>query len=161
MVLIFGLVTLGLLGFAWVAVDYIRLKRLPPAKLIAVLYHRLWRYGKRLQASALEGETPYEFADSLGQRVDQLTYPMREAVADHLSPAALEARQLAELVVLAQYSPHPLSREAPSQARRLWRHLSWRLLLLWISTRLTPNRIRPPAPVSRPFDAGFRGDVRL
>ena len=131
-----GMVLLVMAGFGGLAFDGWRLRRGSPTQTVTALYQRLQRHGQRLAQPAGAGETPYEFAVSLTERIAALAQGSRWAGLFGAAPH--EVRQLTELYVQALFSPHPPDSDAQTQAIRTWQHLRRRLWLLWL--RLTLKR---------------------
>ncbi len=118
-------------GLAWSAADGWRLRRLTPVVAVATLYQRLRRHGQRLAVPTWTGDTPYEFAASLAERVNTLAQEKRWGMV--LAPAHQEVHRLTHLYVRASYSAHRLSPTEQTQAIQTWRCLRRRLWLVWLS----------------------------
>lgn len=118
---------LALAGLAWEQIDSHRLRRLQPAEALAIIYKRLYRYGRLLAIQQQAGDTPYEFAATLATRIHELEPRVRSARA--LAPTADEVHWLAWLYVEAIYSSHKLNPDTQAQAIAVWRRTRWRLLL--------------------------------
>ncbi len=146
MALASALGALGLLGLAWLAADYIRLRRMPVSEAVTTLYRRSRSYGSRLETAMNAGDTPSEYARALGGRVEQLARRIDARLQVRLSPAMREIQQLAELVVLAQFSPYALEEGVRQRALQTWTRLRRRLLTLWVWTRISPSHRRKPLP---------------
>lgn len=144
---------LGLGGIAWSMMDGWRLRRLSPNMVAVILYGRLYRHGRRLVVPMRPGDTPYEFAVSLAERVARM--PGEGRWSAMLAPAAQEARWLAALYVRTCYGPHSLSITDRGQALHTWRRLRRRLWLAWafqvgsFVPRLTSAFSRPARPAGR------------
>lgn len=118
---------LGLMAIAWPVADNWRLRRLRPEIVAAILYRRLYRHGRRLGVPMGSGNTPYEFATSLAERVSDLAKDRRWGGA--LIPAVHEVRWLAGLYVRTCYSPHHPDIADQVQAIKTWQRLHRRLWL--------------------------------
>ncbi len=133
-----GLVLLGL-GFAgWMALDNWWLDRLSPAASVASLYHRLYRYGRRLRAPTQSGDTPREFASALKLRVKNLDPATHHKVAEPRE--ASDILWLTNQYTQAVYSPHPPTAAAQKQAIRVWKRLQRRLWLAWFRQQIMKMR---------------------
>jgi transglutaminase-like putative cysteine protease len=123
-----GTLTLG--SLTWWAVDGWRLRRMPPATTVTMLYQRLYRHGRRLAAPVETGSTPHEFKTALAERVIALTQGRRWASA----PASVTQRLgwLTDLYVRKLYSPHAPVATEQAQAIKTWRQLRRQLWLAWL-----------------------------
>ncbi len=107
------------------------------------LYHRLRRYQEALRAHIKEGQTPYEVADALILRLNEIA-ARRDLAQEVLPDAAGEIHELIEMYVQAWYSPQPLTRQDRQVAVIRWWVLRWRL---WLARWLrSPRRERAPMP---------------
>jgi transglutaminase-like putative cysteine protease len=118
---------LGLMAIAWPIADSWRLRRLRPTIVVAMLYQRLYRHGRRLGVPTWSGDTPYEFAASLAGRVSDLAKDRRWGGT--LIPAVREVRWLTDLYVRTCYSPHHPDIADQVQAIKTWQCLHRRLWL--------------------------------
>ncbi|MBU0511742.1 MAG: hypothetical protein KJ638_08585, partial [Chloroflexi bacterium] len=117
------------LGYFWI--DNWRLRRFSPPKAVENLYRRLYRHGRRLAAPARVGDTPHEFAASLGARLASLSQDTiwRES----LMPAADEIRDLTDTYAIMLYSPLSIDISDRVRIISLWKRLRRRLWLArWI-----------------------------
>jgi transglutaminase-like putative cysteine protease len=121
----------------WLASDFPRLRRKPPAAAIGHLYLRLLRRTQRL-AHPLTGDTPYEFNARMHQRVDDLP----GAGYSLLAPTLPDVERLADLYAHAAYSPVPPDRFKRSLAIRSWQNIRLRLWLAdnWLKIRARFSR---------------------
>jgi hypothetical protein len=71
--LLVGLVVSGILGLLSIAIGEIRMRRLPELEAAGEVYRRMRHYGLRLAVVSEPGDTPYEFAASLGSRLQELS----------------------------------------------------------------------------------------
>jgi len=139
--LLAGLALIGLGAAGLLTIEGWRLRRLRPAAATAALYKRLRRHGRRLRAPMKAGDTAYEFASSLTERMAELAHESRW---DRMrSPAIEETRQVIELYVRASYCSHPPKREDQMRAIRLWQKLRWRLWMARARLRWKLGRSRP------------------
>jgi hypothetical protein len=121
----------AIVGFAWL-LWYIseswRIRREQPGRLIVLLFRRIYRSGRRLGAQTRCDDTPLEYGERLGSRLDQV------AAKSWLNKYFTLARQEIDLVVKLYnsvvYSPHPVKREDGQSALDAWQRLRWRL---WLS----------------------------
>jgi transglutaminase-like putative cysteine protease len=136
-----GLILLGLGSVAWSVADDWRLRRLPPAAAVTLLYWRLYRHGGRLGVPREAGDTSYEFAASFAGRVASLARERRWGTA--LTPAAQEACLLVDLYVRTRYSPHTTDAAVQAQAMQTWRRLRQRLWLAWVWQKRPDGFLKP------------------
>jgi transglutaminase-like putative cysteine protease len=122
------LLALGVL--AWWVFDSLRLRRLPPVTVMDLLYKRLYRHARRLAVPVEAGDTPYEFAEELTQRVSELARDRRLGTVS--TDIDREVHWLTGLFVRGLYSQdRPLTADR-SQAIRTWQRLRRKLWLAWI-----------------------------
>lgn len=127
---------------SWSLGDNWRLARLPPERAAAELYRRLRSHAAHLHVRYTPGDTPYEFAASMAERITSLAEQARWAPI--LRPALHPVQRLIELHVRASFSPSPPHPAELGQAIRGWPLLSLCLTL----TRLTGFLSRSAAPSS-------------
>lgn len=125
-----SLALLALGGLVWSAVDGWRLRRLPPAEAISLLYQRLYQHSQRLHTPLEIGSTPLEFATALIDHIDGLVKQKRWSQL--VTPAGSEVQQLAELYIRTRYSLHRPAAADQIRAIQIWRNLQRRLWLAWI-----------------------------
>jgi len=114
------------------------------------LYHRLRRYQEALRAPIERGQTPYEAADALILRLNEIA-ARRDLAQEVLPGAEGEIHELIEMYVQAWYSPQPLTRQERQVAVVRWWVLRWRL---WLARWLrSPRRERPPMPFIAPTES--------
>ncbi len=126
------------------------LRTRPPAQVTTFLYRRLRRWGQRLDVEMHRGDTPYEFAESLEQRVVEIAG--QRSRAGWLLPAGEEIHSLTEAYVQTWYTRHPSEAAGRDASLRTWRKLRWRLWLarLWgrrptrLELTLTGGRVMEP-----------------
>ncbi len=106
-------------------VDGLILGLRPPASVIARLYRRLFRAGRRLTGSLPGGVTPHEFAAALQFQVE--SRKKRARFRARLAPASEEIRRLVDLYARTVYSEHLPTSAERSQAIQLWQSLRGRL----------------------------------
>ena len=118
--------------FLWLAGDFPRLRRKPPAAAIGHLYIRLLRRAQRL-AGAQTGDTPYQFNARMQQRIDTLPAFGHSLLA----PVLPDVERLADFYARAAYSPVPPDRFKRSLAIRSWKNIRFRLWLAdtWLRLR--------------------------
>lgn len=122
-----GIIFIGLLVVMWRIAENARLRHLPPERSAAEVYRGLRRFGNRLNLVSVEGDTPYEFAQLLDKRLQEIT-----GQGDNL-PFGLrvirDVDKIVDEIVNINYRPlpprgvHVLSR---------WRVLRWQLWLIWM-----------------------------
>jgi hypothetical protein len=123
---------LGLAGLCvllvtlWFWADKKWLYRQSPNHTIQRLYRRLVRSGRRLALPPRVGDTPYEYAVSLSERLTALGGDRKK---DHTHPAIHEVHTLTKLYAWAVYSPRALTVGDQVRALALWRNLRRRLFL--------------------------------
>jgi transglutaminase-like putative cysteine protease len=134
-----GVTLLALVGGGWWIADDWRLRRLPPAAAVSILYERLYRHGRRLAVAIETGATPYEFEAGLTERVEILA---QGRLGEDLASTARDIRWLTDLHVRGLYSQQKPAAAARSQAIKAWRRSSRRLWLVWVWQR-TGRRKEP------------------
>jgi hypothetical protein len=120
--LLAGLAGAGLFGLGWIAVDALRLGRLPDGAAAAEIYRRLIRSGRQLAVRRESGDTPYEFAASYRRRLDELTVtgsPLWKRMQ-----ASRRVEQLMQGIVRINFHPAGFK---PNGTVRQWLALRWRL----------------------------------
>jgi transglutaminase-like putative cysteine protease len=122
-----GLTLLIVGGVVWAIADGWRLRRLPPDAAAAMLYQRLYHHGRRLDVPVRAGDTPYEFAASLTERLTDLAQKRRWGKL--LTPAIQEVLYLTDLYVQVCYSPHQPDAADRVEAIHAWQRLRRRLWL--------------------------------
>ena len=125
-----GLALLVLGGIGWVRGDDWRLRHREPAAVVATLYGRLWRYGRRLVIPIQSGDTPYEFAVSLLKWMIDRMPGMRQGGGTAF--AIQDARLLVRLYVRSSYSSCPLDNSDRARAVHAWGRLRRWLWLAWV-----------------------------
>ncbi len=132
-----GLLLVGLLGAAWMALKEFRLRQLPRPLAAAEVYRRIRWYGTRLSVTAQPGETPFEYAASLSARLRKLAERGgRRTLAEQL---VQEIGAIMDGIVRTNYSPVP---PGDIPLLRQWRVLRWRLRWLWMLQRLNAFLVR-------------------
>ena len=152
-------VALGVLIQAQLELLWLRTR--PPAQVTTFLYRRLRRWGQRLDVEMHRGDTPYEFAKALKQRVVEIAG--QRSRAGWLLPAGEEIHSLTEAYVQTWYTRHPSEAAGRDASLRTWRKLRWRLWLarLWgrrptrLELTLTGGRVmeqpRKPRVLPHPY----------
>jgi len=119
---------LGGLGW-WLADGWVLCyKSKSPSATVTVLYGHFYRHGERLSLPVDVGDTPYEFATRLTERVAEVVRTKRRETM--LAPITQDVQWLTDLYVRALYSPHPPDEGEKRQAIRTWRQLRrylWRV----------------------------------
>ncbi|MCB9100871.1 MAG: transglutaminase domain-containing protein [Anaerolineales bacterium] len=126
-----GLALIVIIGLAWLAVDRWRLRQLPPASAISVLFNRLQSQSQGLAVVIQPGDTPFEFAAALAQKLTGLAPSTRWEPA--LINAVDEVEWLTQLYVRTIYSAHPPQRSDQTRAIEIWQRLHRRLWLARVS----------------------------
>lgn len=121
--------SIGMLGFAWVGFDVMRLHNLPERAAAKEVFLRLRRYGKYLEVTSVPGNTPNEFVLLLQSKLQRL-------MESGFSPAfkgnlAGDIDNLTDEIVKISYQPINPRDESGSSIVHQWLQLRWRLLLLW------------------------------
>jgi hypothetical protein len=128
--LILGIVLLlGSVAIIGLTADTLYLRWLSPAKTVAVIYYRLWHYQERLSLAWQVGDTPYQFADHLTQKISTLA---EKRYGHQLLSAIQSIHRLTDLYVRVSYGDHAPSSAEQLEAILAWRGLQWRLWLAWI-----------------------------
>ncbi len=133
-----GLALLALASVIWWMADGWRLRLSAPAATAMILYRRLRRDGQRLSVPMEEGDTPYEFATSLGTHVAALAQGRYWTTA--LTPVVQEVQWLSAFHVLASYAACPPDADDQRRAIRTWRRLHRRLWAAWVRQKIALER---------------------
>jgi transglutaminase-like putative cysteine protease len=134
LVILISLVLLASGGIAWLAIDRWRLRRLPAAGVATEVFQKMRDHSRRLRIRTHNGDTPYEFSESLTKRLTRAAQDSRWKRA--LDPAALEVNFLVEKYVQISYSTIDPSDSDKPEIIKTWRWLRWRLWLAWLRERL-------------------------
>jgi hypothetical protein len=120
----------GVLLAAWTIFDNSRLSRLSEPAAAVEIYRRMRRSGARLVMALESGDTPYEFADALITRLQEL---VRQEVGSAFGLQVIqEIKAITDRIVLASYRPS-LSRDAFDKPLfRQWQMLKWQLQWIWL-----------------------------
>jgi transglutaminase-like putative cysteine protease len=107
------------------------------AHLVRDRQARLLRWGARLGHPLRDGQTPREYAQSLGHnlraRSAQARWSRVRQSGEQVPPAV---EQLTDAYVRARYSPQPPADRDGSRVRDLWTRLRRRLWVLWLASGL-------------------------
>ena len=152
-------VGLGLMLFfvgsiaAWAWADSWQLRIAAPNEALRKIFHRLYRYGPRLDLPDQQGSTPTEFSDSLNKTLMQkATQRVFKTSLDSLFgrvlnielsafPQALdELHQLTSLHNRAAYSQIELTNSDGQRAIQLWLRLRRWLAYVWFQNRVIKIR---------------------
>jgi transglutaminase-like putative cysteine protease len=125
---VLSLLVLG--GVGWMGVDSWRLRHREPTTVVAMLYERLQRHGRRLVVPIQPGDTPYEFAASLAEWVAEWAQGMWRG--GDVSLVIHDAHSLVRLYVQASYSSCPLDDSDRARALQAWWRLRQWLWLAWV-----------------------------
>jgi transglutaminase-like putative cysteine protease len=126
-ILLASFVLVGTSLAAGAALDEARLRKLPQRAAATEIYNRLRRMARHLRATGTRGDTPYEFAGSLGGRLREIARTGgRDAFGSQVSR---DVDKIADAIVDINYRPSPP--RAP-HVSSLWYRLRWRLRLAWI-----------------------------
>jgi hypothetical protein len=117
----------------WFFIDIWRLDHLEPTISIKILNRRFYRLSRRILITVRKGDTPNEFAASLGNTI--LSTANGKRWEDSLKPAMQEVDQITEIYSRSIYSEHNPLEEERSRAIKAWSSLRWRLLLSWFSRK--------------------------
>ena len=112
----------------WVWVDSWQLRRAAPNDAIWKIFHRLYRYGPRLDMPDQQGNTPSEFSTSLVAELSKLT------------SASNELHALSDFHNQASYSHCALTDLDQKRAIQLWLQLRRKLTYAWLGKVV--NKIR-------------------
>jgi transglutaminase-like putative cysteine protease len=128
-----ALASAGALLAVWIIFDNSRLSRLSEPAAAVEIYRRMRRSGARLVMALESGDTPYEFADALIARLQELA---RHGVSPVFRLLVIqEVKTITDRIVLASYNPS-LSRDALGKPLvRQWQMLKWRLQWIWLLER--------------------------
>lgn len=109
-------------------IDALWLLSLAPPALMRRLYHRLGRYGRRLNVHVEPGATPYEFHAAFMRRWEE--YPHLDRLRSWFDPMLAEVAAVIECYVQVFYTPIAL--EDSRGIVLTWWRLRWRLGLYGI-----------------------------
>jgi len=119
-----------LLCGAWFLFDELRLRRLPQPAAAVKIYRRMRRYGAILAAPIETGDTPYEFAALLGERVQELVEPGFNPAFGERTIEAI--RRITHAIVRLSYNPLGSAVPQDVPVFQQWMGLRWRLSLVWM-----------------------------
>jgi len=126
-----GAAALLVLGtVAWWLIDRWRLRHLAPAAALTLIYRRLQRHMRRLGVPMRDGDTPYELATALADRLRE--FPADGRWGAIITPAAAEAHRLVEGYVSLCYGSRSPDVAEQRQTIRTWHRLRRRLWLAWV-----------------------------
>jgi hypothetical protein len=117
-------------GLGWWIADGWRLWRSPPAEVVTTLYQRLYRHGRRLAVPTRTGDTPYEFAAGLTERLAELAQERRPGADATLSLQYID--RLTDLFVRGLYSSDKPDAAVKAKAIRTWRRVRQDLWWAWL-----------------------------
>jgi hypothetical protein len=125
-----GLILITLAGSGWAGFDELRLRRMQPQSAAVEIYRRLKRYGKTLHIAIEPGQTPYEFAESMGITISG--FHTHTETSNTGSSVTQGIQSVARLVVRLVFRP-----SEPQHANKIrllseWRALRWRLRWAWV-----------------------------
>ncbi len=123
----------------WVFIDSWRLDHLEPTISIKLLYRRFYQIGRRTLITVRVGDTPKEFAASVGDII--LSTAKGKRWEDSLTPSVVDVAQLTEIYSRSIYSRHTPLEEDRNRAIKTWNRLRWRLLLSWLFRKSYINKI--------------------
>ena len=123
----FPVVVVIVLGLAWIGVDTLRIKRIPPAQTIQILYKRLRRLARPVTGYASRNQTAHFYALNLNRRLSEIKASPR--LTKWIVPSRSEIDQLTELFSRSLFAPLAPSRAEAEQAIKAWSSLKWRLAL--------------------------------
>ena len=106
-----------LLGVWWI-LEAAYLRWLPPSKLAAHLFNRLYGYGPRLGAPPQRGETASEFATKLERLVTHIYE--QSGRSKNLSELSIDLWKLRQFYLRAIFSSQPLTRVEKTELLHLW-----------------------------------------
>ena len=139
---IFALLAVASIG---IGIDTLRLKRIPPAQTIQILYKRLRRLARPVTGYASKNRTAYLYSSDLIRSLSALDASPR--LQNWLAPARNEIELLTELFSRSLFAPTEPSRAEAEQAIQAWASLQWRLALanlLIVVARHNMSRYQPP-----------------
>ncbi len=116
---------------AWFVSEPLRLRRLDATERVRAIYARLLAHAARLHIALHRGDTPYEVAAALSQRMAQLH--------GHSQDDGRALHAFVELYVRAAFSPQRISASEAAHALALWQRLRVRLWWLWLRQTMARN----------------------
>lgn len=118
--------------------DGFRLRRLPPARCIRILFQRLYRYGRILRLTGQKSETPWEFAVCLQDRIIQIS--QTGILKAYLVPAEQEIYDITLVYTRMIYSPEIVGHSRQSAVLAIWHRLRARLWVAIAQQAFCPRR---------------------
>jgi len=132
------LATIGILGFAWVGFDEMRLHNLSEKAAAKEVFFRLRRYGAYLEVSSLPGNTPNEFALQFRSNIQSLARNgLSLEFTDNLNE---EIGTITDRIVGAIFRLNINPDDANYSIVDRWKNLRRRLFLMWVVKKM--NSIR-------------------
>ena len=118
------------LVISWAVFDWRRLLHLSEPEAAGEVYRRMRRYGAHLIVASDAGDTPYEYAAAMSQRLQELG-------GERLNPGfgqitAQQVRAITDRIVRVSYRPVPSESMPEVRLQSLWLELRWRLRLMLI-----------------------------
>lgn len=128
---LFGLMTfIGISVITWVAFDEIRLHRLPEPAAATEVYQRIRGFGALLAVTFDPGITPYEYADSLNSRLQEIS--LIGVSAEFVSRISEELSSIMQRIVETSYRPSEYQGKSNKVIVYQWKVLRWPLGLFWL-----------------------------
>jgi hypothetical protein len=128
---LFGLMTfIGISVITWVAFDEIRLHRLPESAAATEVYQRIRGFGALLAVTFDPGITPYEYADSLNSRLQEIS--LIGVSAEFVSRISEELSSIMQRIVETSYRPSEYQGKSNKVIVYQWKVLRWQLGLFWL-----------------------------
>ena len=130
-----------------VRLDSFRLQRLTPSKCLGILYQRLFRYGRFLNVPGYKSETPWEFAESLKDRIEQGS--QTGIFSKYLVSASQDIIEFTHIYNRMLYSPEIIDFSEQAAMLIVWRRLRPRFWIVIILQAFHLHRF--PIPAAEPI----------
>jgi hypothetical protein len=133
-----GALLLAVLMLSQIGKRWSRLERLPDPALMAIIYRRLTRHGRRFGVPRRASDTPGEYGRNLIQAIAQRAARPRwqgESLSHHAQRVAACLATLERNYLKATYSSHQLTEGERQEALSVWRGVAFQLWLIWLGGR--------------------------
>jgi transglutaminase-like putative cysteine protease len=120
-----------LLTVGWFGIDTWRIRHMPAFKAIDLIYHRLKAFARHLEVPFKLGDAPLEFLTTFTNHIDQ-TYRKGPPLSDFYT----SLRNLINLYIQSNYSPHPLDQNETKRMVHSWNEIQFKLIRFWLSNRV-------------------------
>ena len=108
--------------------------RLSPAAAIERIYRRFYRLGRPLTGERTQGETAYEFAIRLVEKLQEIM--QRSLFTKLFAKAQNDIELLTNLYYVSLFSQNQTQKNDAIRAVNIWKQLRLRLIVAWATERL-------------------------